>query len=119
MEIAWKDGHKSIYLLKWLKERSFHKEQQQTWLDSNFPKYRTWNADFIKKIPVLNFNEVVTNDKSLLRWLQHLEIVGICMLSDVPNKLGSVRILAEAVGFIRKTHYGLVFPFQLIFFISL
>jgi len=92
--------------LKWLWQRSFDKEDQKSWINANQPPYRTWGADHFQEVPILDFNDVMKDDDSLLQWLLHLEVLGICLLGQVPEKLGQVGVLANRVGFIRKTHYG-------------
>ena len=37
---------------------------------------------------------------------QDLEVTGVCLLENVPDQLGQVRVLADRVGFIKRTHYG-------------
>jgi len=106
VEVVWDDDHKSLYSLKWLKERSFSKAAQKAWLESNRPLYQTWDSEFFKNIPVRDFNDVMVNDEVTLQWLLQLENYGLCILENVPSHLGNVRKVIERVGFIKKTHYG-------------
>lgn len=105
--MTWDDGHESVFDLKWLRERSFRQEEQKAWLNSNQPLYQTWNADYFRKnVPVLNFRDILNEDEQLLKWLTHLDVLGVCLISQVPDKLGQVGQLADRVAFVRKTHYG-------------
>lgn len=106
IEVIWDDEHKSLYSLKWLKERSFHKSAQTAWLQSNRPPYQTWDSESFKNIPVRDFKDVMVDDEMTLEWLLQLENFGVCLLENVPQHLGNVRKLIERVGFIKKTHYG-------------
>jgi gamma-butyrobetaine dioxygenase len=53
-----------------------------------------------------NFQEIMNSDEALLKWLQHLEIFGVCLIDQVPDSLNQVGSLANKVGFIKRTHYG-------------
>lgn len=107
MEVIWSDGHESVYKGSWLQSHSFNVQSQTHWLQSSLLPYRTWNTDELtKEKPQLSFKDVLGSDSILLKFLQHLQVTGLCLLVDVPDSLGQVRILADRVAFIRKTHYG-------------
>nr|CAH0103769.1 unnamed protein product [Daphnia galeata] len=112
VEVQWEDGHQSSYNLQWLKQRSFLPKEQQGWLDANKAPYNTWNANYFKSIPVLDFKAVLQDDETLLDWLHTLDVWGVCIFKNVPHSLGQVANLAKRVGFIKKTHYGEEFSVQ-------
>lgn len=114
IQVVWDDNHQSIYDLKWLKLRSFLPEEQQKWLDYNHASYKTWSSESFNSIEKFNFLDVMSSDKSLLQWLQVLDVYGVCLLEDVPHNLGQVAALANQVAFIRKTHYGYEAYFKLL-----
>ena len=108
--MTWEDGHSSAFNLNWLKKRSFRTEKQNSWLDSDYQApYSTWNSECIRDaMPKFKFEEILHSDEVLLKWLQHLEVFGVCLIEQVPDSLGQVGSLANRVGFIKRTHYGYV-----------
>lgn len=67
-----------------------------------------WDAKLLENIPQASFQELLQDDTVLLSWLQQLEVMGFVLVSGAPSEPGQVYKLAERVGFIKKTHYGLV-----------
>lgn len=108
MTISWSDGHLSEYNFEWLKEHSFHLHSQESWLSSMYRLPRkTWTAKSFENIlSRYKFHDVLKSDAVLYKWLVSLATFGVSIIEDAPAKTTSVRLLAERVAFIRKTHYG-------------
>ncbi|KAG7154699.1 Gamma-butyrobetaine dioxygenase-like 2 [Homarus americanus] len=106
VEVVWSDGHSGTYSAAWLHPRAFNATRRL----AQAPKFRLgrryWGAELLKNLPRASFQELLTDDKALLTWLQQLEVLGFVLVSGAPAEPGHVRSLAERVGFIKKTHYG-------------
>lgn len=105
LRVEWKDGHSSFFAGDWLRQRSFSEEARA--------KYRTrqsvprvhWGSDF--KIPEMDFQTVMTDDKALLDWLLLFEKYGLALLKNTPTKVGPLREFLLKIGFMKPTHYGM------------
>lgn len=63
-----------------------------------------WDSDL--KIPTLDFQEVLHDDKTALAWLEALRRVGIVYLRGAPVEQGQVARLSQRIGYLRLTFYG-------------
>jgi len=114
LHIRWSDEHESFYDLEWLKHRSFDKDSQRSYLEEFYrPKTRHWaGAEFQEIAQRFEYDQVMSEDAALQKWLQALAVYGVALLSGAPLDDGVVRRLAERVGFIRRTTYGEEFIVQ-------
>lgn len=104
LRVTWNDGHISFFTGQWLRQRSLD--------EATRAKYRTrwsvpkvyWGSDF--KVPEMDFQAVMTDDKALLDWLVIFEKYGVALLKDAPTKVGPLRELIEKIGFMKPMHYG-------------
>lgn len=49
------------------------------------------------RVPEIHFDEIMSGDAGLLRWLQGLEESGLCLIRGVPTREGMVKEVAERV----------------------
>ncbi|KFB45216.1 AGAP012477-PA-like protein [Anopheles sinensis] len=110
LEVLWEEGHRSVYELQWLLDRSFREGDTREYLREWYrPDPVLWGAERFEAGEVLQefrFQEVLHDDEVLLRWIEALIRYGVVMIKGAPLTEHECRRLAERVGFIRKTHYG-------------
>ncbi|XP_015588800.1 gamma-butyrobetaine dioxygenase [Cephus cinctus] len=108
LSIEWSDNHKSTYSLSWLIERSFTKEKRTRYRKDCYRFNRVvWNAeDFKKCLKTFDYNDVMTDNNTLLLWLNALTTYGVSIITGTPDDIESSKKLGHRVAFIRETHYG-------------
>lgn len=108
MKIAWNDNdiHESEYDFEWLKARNFSDEARGDYLKKYYrPEKKLWSKkDF--QFEQFDFRELVESDLTLYKWLRCMAVNGTAIISNTPQEERSARVIADRVGFIRKTHYG-------------
>ncbi|CAL4097431.1 unnamed protein product, partial [Meganyctiphanes norvegica] len=110
IDLEWQDGHKSMFLSNWLFDRAFNNQRRTQRYEKTLrlpPVY--WGSELLDDIPTSSFEEVIANDKALLKWLTQLEVYGLTLMRDVGTEGGQVNILSRRLEDIRRTHYGTVF----------
>lgn len=53
-----------------------------------------------------DYNGVLNDDSTLLKWLEALSIRGIALLKNTPPNEDEIYKLANRISFVRKTHFG-------------
>ncbi|XP_064080350.1 gamma-butyrobetaine dioxygenase-like [Macrobrachium nipponense] len=109
--VTWPDGHTSAFSGQWLYDRSFSDEARAKHRSRANLKKVFWGSDF--KIPTMDFDLALTDDRALLEWLVVLEKYGIILVENAPQKKGPVLDLIKRLGFARPTHYGLDYELNL------
>ncbi|XP_014364955.2 gamma-butyrobetaine dioxygenase [Papilio machaon] len=114
VRVTWDDGHTSQYRLDWLKFRSFTKKNQQQYDKELYkPPKVTWKGDDFQKICTTNdYNEIVSSDKALFKWLNDLSTYGVSLIQNTPNDETAIESIIKRVGFPKQTHYGVKFIVQ-------
>ncbi|XP_055380083.1 gamma-butyrobetaine dioxygenase [Condylostylus longicornis] len=108
ISIDWSDKHSSTYSLDWLRERDFHTDKREKYLNEFYrPKTKHWSKnDFKKILSTFEYKNVMEKNNDLKLWLQQLAIYGVAIIKNAGTDKTAVRKLADRVGFIRKTTYG-------------
>lgn len=108
LEVNWSDGHKSVYEFSWLERRNFSKENVESYIDNVYqPKKLVWGkSEFEEIFQTFDYEKVLTDDSTLLKWLEALAVRGIALLKNTPPNEDEIYKLANRVAFIRKTHFG-------------
>jgi gamma-butyrobetaine dioxygenase len=111
LKVIWDDNdrhHKSEYDLEWLKARNFTDENRRNYLQKFYrPTKNLWSKNnFANSLQYFNFNKIVEDDFEMYKWLHALTVNGVAIIKDVPQTENEARVIAERVGFIRRTHYG-------------
>uniref|UniRef100_A0A182F143 Uncharacterized protein n=2 Tax=Anopheles albimanus TaxID=7167 RepID=A0A182F143_ANOAL len=116
LEVLWKGeengenaaGHRSVYAVEWLLERSFRPEDSKAYLEEWYrPTPELWGAArFHEVIQDFSYADVLHDDDALRQWIEALIRYGVVMIKGAPLTEHECRRLANRVGFIRKTHYG-------------
>jgi trimethyllysine dioxygenase len=64
-----------------------------------------------ESFPTLSYEEIVSGDDGLLRWLSLVEKHGFALASGVPAALEATRELATRIGYVRETIFGGMWDF--------
>ena len=107
MRIVWPDGHVTTFNAGWLHDRRFPEEKA---VESIIPEdVELWETEMKDKIPQMQFDEILSDDKALCKWIDFLRIHGLVFIRDVPQELGQLTRLAERVaGYLHPTVFGWV-----------
>ncbi|KAJ5947131.1 Trimethyllysine dioxygenase [Penicillium verhagenii] len=127
VKIGWSDGHESVYSWDWLVAHQTTKFTSRDlgphklsgvkyglllyntgFIDSNpilRPLANIFNAEN-QNYPEASYQEVISNDRALLDWLQNIHGQGFCFIKGVPVDPEATKALIERIAFIRHTHYG-------------
>ena len=111
LEIVWSEqDHKSIYDLFWLRKNCY--------TIKNTKKYKSpyvfWNKNLIKdfKKVTINYDEIISSDKGLTKWLEQLHIYGFSLVKKAPTKKNSAFKILNKISHIRETFFGT--PFEVV-----
>jgi [2-(trimethylamino)ethyl]phosphonate dioxygenase len=101
------DGSAKTYRfdVDWLLENAYDNSQPATagWLAD---AVQTWDATLDASLPVEDFDAVVGQQQTLLRWLAHIRRLGFGILRGGPVEDGALLRVAASFGFVRETNYG-------------
>jgi trimethyllysine dioxygenase len=64
-----------------------------------------------KGFPTLSYEEIVSGDDGLLRWMSLVERYGFALASGTPPTLEATRALAMRIGYVRETIFGGMWDF--------
>lgn len=105
--LRWQDDHISKFNTDWLIKHSFLKESQNKYLEENYRPVRVaWNKNnVLSKIGSYSFEEVITQNATLHRWLMDLAKYGLAFLQNVPSDKNQCKKLANRIAFSRRTRY--------------
>ncbi|KAK6624568.1 hypothetical protein RUM44_011427 [Polyplax serrata] len=107
VSITWADGHRSLFRKDWLCKHSFQPEHQIERLTRDHISQISWNSKSFPNIPSnFDFDEVIKDDNTLLKWLETLATYGIAKIIAAPLECGQLSVLAKRISYIRKTQYG-------------
>ena len=109
VEIKWKDGHSSQFVLSWLLENSYcHHNIDKVRPPTKKPAQTLWDAEYFsnRELPSVDYEEYMKSDEVLLKMLQKFRQYGFCFIH---NTLVSEEATGDAIrriGPLRRTYYG-------------
>ena len=111
LKIEWSEkNHISYFDLQWLKRNCYTLSNKKKYKSP----YKTWDSKFIKKLDnvKINHNDIIKNDKDLIKWLELLIKYGVAIIKNSPTtKKSGFRIL-KRISHIRETFFKT--PFEVI-----
>ncbi|XP_069479606.1 gamma-butyrobetaine dioxygenase [Ambystoma mexicanum] len=111
VRVTWPDGHTSDFEAGWLKKRCFSRHSRAEMQDElHLPECQFWGSDL--QMPVMSYEDVLSNDESTFKWLTTLKKVGIVLLDGAPTSKGELVRLGKRIGFLRLTFYGHTFQVE-------
>jgi gamma-butyrobetaine dioxygenase len=107
LQISWaNDGHVSEFDLDWLYANAYDAEARQA---RRYQPALWTTEDLADYLPEVQYDSIMTDDASLLEWLQLLRRYGFAIVRDVPTRTGMVLKVAERISFLRDTNFGTLF----------
>jgi len=100
----WPDGHVSRFAAGWLR----HGGRVPTPAAGRRP----WGAEMSARLPRFAYAAVMTDQASLLQWLEALRDDGLAYLDGAPREPGTLRALLSHVAHVRETNFGVLFDVQ-------
>ena len=109
VQITWSDGHVSSFDANWLLERKLP-EDKPSFVHGNIIRdgVKLWGKNEIQEnIPQLGtFDQFITDDETLYKWLDSLHTYGIALLTDASTELGQLHRVGAQVGHLKPTMLG-------------
>lgn len=109
LHITWDDGHVSDFETSWLLVRSFTEDAQAKRTKVYAQRQKHWGKELQDKIPIFDFNTIMSEKQSFLDYLTALETIGLAVVKNAKQEYGEVQKILNTVCFPRKTNYGDVF----------
>jgi gamma-butyrobetaine dioxygenase len=102
--LSWAgDGHGSTFPARWLAEHAYDEGPR-----SDAPERALWTDGTVAPLPEVAYDAVMGSDAGLLDWLRQLCRFGVSFVRDAPTVPGTVVGLAERIGFLRNSNFGLL-----------
>ncbi|KAL0577643.1 hypothetical protein V5O48_004332 [Marasmius crinis-equi] len=70
-----------------------------------------WGAKIAQSPPTVAYEEVMSSELGLYKWLKNIDRFGFSFVSDVPISPEATEQLTQRIGFIRETQYGKFWEF--------
>ncbi|KAJ5582141.1 hypothetical protein N7535_000761 [Penicillium sp. DV-2018c] len=114
VEVQWSDNHLGHYPYEWLGPHAQNKYAATTEAIKSVPSTQTVLGGPRQYTPVTNsaesprvqYEDIMSDDKSLGNWLSLIWTHGFCFVDGVPVNPQATQLLIERIAFIRHTHYG-------------
>jgi len=106
LTVIWdNDEHKSVYDWAWLKNHSYNPPLQDK-VDLSPQKPILWDAEIAENPPIVQYEDAMSTQSGLAKWLQNIEVYGFSFVDGVPVSLEATEQLARRICFIRESHYA-------------
>ncbi|MBV4468359.1 gamma-butyrobetaine dioxygenase [Pseudomonas siliginis] len=109
LRIDWQDGHLSRFDPGWLRAHAYDDESRAERLAGK-PQPRLWHSDL--QLPVFDYTALMNDNAALLQWLLAVRDIGLTQVRGVPTELGSLKLIAQRISFIRESNFGVLFNVQ-------
>jgi gamma-butyrobetaine dioxygenase len=106
--IDWHDGHHSRYQPGWLRAHAYD-DASRAERRAQHPQSRLWGAEMAEQLAQFDYQAVIEDDASLLRWLLAVRDFGLTQLTGVPTTAGALQRVAQRISFIRESNFGVLF----------
>ncbi|MGI9302141.1 MAG: TauD/TfdA family dioxygenase [Gammaproteobacteria bacterium] len=105
--IIWDDSHRSVFEPGWLYTHCYSDEKRAS--RQRAPRLIHWGSELPSCIPGFLYDDVMSNNQTLLEWLLALHTVGIALLREVPGEDRTVMRAAQRISYVRRTNFGSTF----------
>ncbi|KJE88931.1 gamma-butyrobetaine dioxygenase [Capsaspora owczarzaki ATCC 30864] len=112
VDIVWNnDGHKSTYDAAFLRQNMYSLYETRPPTNSTRKENMTlWDQNIIEsQLPIMEYSELATDDKGVLKWLKMLERYGVAVVRGSPAEKEQVLAMGRRIAHIKETSYGLLF----------
>ncbi|NHI01843.1 TauD/TfdA family dioxygenase [Oceanimonas sp. MB9] len=104
--IRWSEGELvSRYSLDWLRRHAYSPD----FLKNQGGDVCSWDCSYAGGIQRGEYSAVIEDDSALCEWMQQLSRYGLALVSDMPSTPEAVVEVAERIGYLRRTNFGLTF----------
>lgn len=104
-----KGVHESVYPWRWLMRNSYAPPLTDPITtpssDTRIEKV-LWGKGIGSSPPTVKYDEVMSSEEGVLRWLTKVASYGFCFVTGVPPTPTDTEALIRRIAFIRETHYG-------------
>ncbi len=105
VEIIWPDKHVSKYNSLWLSKHDYDNKLIETGLPAIIP----WSVMDLSARPTINANDILESDEGLMAFILQVRQYGFSIIKGLSPEIGALENLAQKVGFLRETHFGIDF----------
>lgn len=106
--LAWPDGHITEHSADWLLCHAYDQHD----VSDGLPDAVIWTQDSLNEIPSIDANDVMETASGLLSFIVQLKEYGFSIVKNLPPENGMVEMLAQRVGYLRDTHFGIDFTVE-------
>jgi len=106
LHIEWSEGdHHSQFCQQWLRGHAYSGSLRQRPVST----YQSWGSHFIDSISEADNQALLNDDRALFEWMTKLDRDGLAIVRHMPTTDEAVINLAERIGYLRRTNFGVVF----------
>lgn len=110
VEVRWSDDHVSCFTGAWLHDRTLGTFQREKQSENFRLKMKFWGSEKQGQLRRFSFPLLRSDDKSLLNFLEVLEMEGVAVINDMPCETDLFKMFTkEKIGYTRPTQYGITF----------
>lgn len=109
LEVTWPSTtpHISFYPWEWLKQNSYDPPPKSRVVSEKI----IWGSKIGQSPPTVAYEEVMSDDQGVFKWLSNIDKFGFSFVSGVPTTAEATEELVKRIGFIRETQYGKFWEF--------
>ena len=111
LEIEWSEGnHISYYDPKWLRENCYTIKNKKKYVSP----YQLWDCSLQENLKSISIehDEIISSDKSLIKWLELLHYKGIAIVKNTPTEKESAFPVLNRISHTRETFFKT--PFEVV-----
>ncbi|MFT5692124.1 MAG: gamma-butyrobetaine dioxygenase [Oceanicoccus sp.] len=106
--LVWPDGHLTEHTGDWLLEHAYDNHE----LSDGLPAAISWTKESLSNKPSIDASEVMETDAGLSIFISQLKEYGFSIVKNLAPEVGMVEKLAQRVGYLRDTHFGIDFTVE-------
>lgn len=106
--LVWPDDHVTELSARWLLDHAYDNHD----VSDGLPGAVSWIRDSFTETPSIESSEVMESEAGLSTLIVQLKEYGFSIVKNLPAEIGMVEKLAQRVGYLRDTHFGLDFTVE-------
>mgnify|MGYP000078830144 CR=1 FL=1 len=108
LNLVWPDGHITAYMASWLLQHAYDNHD----VNDGLPDAVVWTKESLPEKPSIDAAEVMETEAGVSTLIYQLKEVGFSIVKNLPPEIGMVEKLAQRVGYLRDTHFGIDFTVE-------
>jgi len=106
LAIDWSEqNHTSVFSGAWLRENAY----SESLIVREPPTSVSWDASFIERVVRVNYQDLMSNDNTLLEWMSQLDRDGLILVTGMPSTEAALDDVANRIDYQRRTNFGITF----------